>query len=489
MPLAIYLLTFVLAFQSRLPLPMWLLLPAQLAAVIFALLELAQTKHDKWVLTSSAGVAAFFLAALVAHRTLYLRRPAAGYLTEFYLWMSFGGVLGGLFSALIAPRIFSEVFEYPLLIALSLACRPGVFDQPGSAKNDVIWILATFAAGLLIIWQGPLLAASLGYTFGDWGTTPVIALLFALAAVAFWNHGARQLTAALMMFGAVVMLPSSVKRGQAQRSYYGVYRVSLSEGGDFNVLTHGTTLHGAQRLRDLTGHIVSDVTPGTYYYPGSPMAAAVKIAQAHLDAEGELGRFGVVGLGAGSLSCYARKHEAWRFFEIDPIVVDIAAKSNHFTFLANCQPKLDAVIGDARLTLAKEPDKSFDLIIVDAFTSDAVPVHLMTAEALQLYASKLNEGGVVVLHISNRYLDLDSVLGATLPLVPELKGLIVSDDKADGTYAQNTSTIAVFAKDQQALDAYRALDGAQDFRAGGLSPWTDDASDILGPFLSQWRRS
>ena len=166
----------MLAFQSRLPLPMWLLLPAQLAAVIFALLELAQTKHDKWVLTSGAGVAAFFLAALVAHRTLYLHRPRARYLTEFYLWMSFGGVLGGLFSALIAPRIFSEVFEYPLLIALSLACRPGVFDQPGSVKTDVIWILGIFAAGLLVIWQGPLLAAQYGYTFGDWGTTPVIAL-------------------------------------------------------------------------------------------------------------------------------------------------------------------------------------------------------------------------------------------------------------------------------------------------------------------------
>jgi hypothetical protein len=219
------------------------------------------------------------------------------------------------------------------------------------------------------------------------------------------------------------------------------------------------------------------------------MSSAVKIVQARLDADGELGRFGIVGLGAGSLSCYSRKHEAWRFFEIDPIVVDIAAKSNHFTFLANCQPKLDAVIGDARLTLAKEPDKSFDLIIVDAFTSDAVPVHLMTAEALQLYASKLTDNGVVVLHISNRYLDLDSVLGATLPLVPNLKGLIVSDDKADGSYAQNTSTIAVFAKNQTALDPFRAVDGAQDFHSGGLSPWTDDASDILGPFLSQWRRS
>ncbi|MBZ0211417.1 MAG: fused MFS/spermidine synthase [Hyphomicrobium sp.] len=490
LPLALYLLTFVLAFQTRLPLPMWLLLPLQLAAVIFALLELAQVKHDKWVLTSGAGVAAFFLAALVAHRTLYLARPRARYLTEFYFWMSFGGVLGGLFAALIAPRLFSEVFEYPLLIALSLACRPGVFGQPAaSTKNELIWIFGIFAAGLLAIWQGPLLAARYGYSFGEWGTTPVIALVFAVAAVALWGHGARQLTAALMMFAAVVMLPSAVKRGQAQRSYYGVYRVSLSEGDDFNVLTHGTTLHGAQRLRGLDGKLISDVTPGTYYYPGSPMAEAVKITQARLDAEGELGRFGVIGLGAGSLSCYSRKHEAWRFFEIDPIVVDIAAKSNHFTFLANCQPKLDVVIGDARLTLAKEEDSSFDLIIVDAFTSDAVPVHLMTAEALQLYAKKLTDHGVVVLHISNRYLDLDSVLGATLPLVPELKGLIVSDDKADGSYAQNTSTIAVFAKDTLALDAYRALEGAQDFHAGGVSPWTDDASDILGPFLSQWRRS
>ena len=146
------------------------------------------------------------------------------------------------------------------------------------------------------------------------------------------------------------------------------------------------------------------------------------------------------------------------------------------------------MIGDARLTMAKEADKSFDLIIVDAFTSDAVPVHLMTAEALQLYASKLTDKGVVVLHISNRYLDLDSVLGATLPLVPDLKGLIVSDDMALGTYAENTSTVAVFAKDPAQLDAFRLLLGAQDFHTGNLSPWTDDASDILGPFLSQWRR-
>jgi len=280
-----------------------------------------------------------------------------------------------------------------------------------------------------------------------------------------------------------------VKRGQAQRSYFGVYRVTLSEGGDYNVLTHGTTLHGAQRIRGKDGHIIVDNTPGTYYYPDSPMAHAVRTVQARLDARGVTGRFGIVGLGAGSLACYARKGEAWRFFEIDPVVVDIATKSNHFTYLANCLPKPDIVIGDARLTIAKEPDKSFDLLIIDAFTSDAVPVHLMTAEALQLYAAKLKDDGVLVLHISNRYLDLDSVLGATLPLVPQLKGLIVSDDRADGSYAQIASIVAVFAKDAAALDAFRALQGAQGFHDGTLRPWTDDASDILGPFLSQWRRS
>jgi hypothetical protein len=466
---------------------MWALLPAQLAAVIFALLELAQTKHDKWTLTSGAAVAVFFLSALVAHRTLYLSRPRARDLTEFYLWMSLGGALGGLFAALIAPKLFSEVFEYPLLIALTVACRPGVFAL--RTRRELFWLALIVAAGLVLVVFGPTWAAALGLSFGTWGLTPVLVLLFAAAAIAFWGHGARQLMVALLMFATVAMLPSSVKRGQAQRSYFGVYRVTQSEDGVFNVLTHGTTLHGAQRIRGKDGHIVIDNTPGTYYYPDSPMAHAIRTVQARLDQQDVTGRIGIVGLGAGSLACYARKGEAWRFFEIDPLVVDIATRSNHFTFLANCQPQPDVVLGDARLTLAKEPDGSFDLLIVDAFTSDAVPVHLMTAEALQLYASKLTDDGVVVLHISNRYLDLNSVLGATLPQVPQLKGLIVNDDRADGSYAQNTSVVAVFAKRDGVLQPYRALEGVENFHDGGVRPWTDDASDVLGPFLSQWRRS
>ncbi len=487
LPLALYLLTFVLAFAERIEIPMRVVLPAHLVAVVCALFELSQTKHDNWAITSATGVYVFFLSALVAHRTLFLARPRARDLTEFYLWMSFGGVLGGLFSALIAPKLFSEVLEYPLLIALTMACRPGVLTRANAGARELAWLVGIATVGLVLIAYGGGWAAALGLTFGEWGYTPAIAIGFAVAVVALWGHGARQLVAALLMFAAVAMLPSAVKQGNARRSYFGVYRVVASEDGQFNVLTHGTTLHGAQRIRGIDGHLIADTTPGTYYYPGSPMAHAVRIVQNHLDAADKSGRFGVVGLGAGSLACYARKGEQWRYFEIDPVVVDIAQKSNYFTFLYNCLPNADIVIGDARLTLAKEPDKSFDLLIIDAFSSDAVPVHLMTAEALKLYASKLKDDGALVLHISNRYLDLNSVLGATLRLVPELKGLIVVDDKADSSYAQNLSTIAVFAKETRALDDFRALDGVQDFDKGAVSPWSDDASDILGPFLSRWR--
>ena len=169
------------------------------------------------------------------------------------------------------------------------------------------------------------------------------------------------------------------------------------------------------------------------------------------------------------------------------IVIAIAADPRYFSFLAHCQPAPDIVIGDARLTVSKEKDASFDLIIVDAFSSDAVPVHLMTAEALRLYLDKLKPDGIALLHISNRNLDLDSVLGATVKLLPGVDGFIISDDDADGSYAQSTSTVAVFAKNQQALAPLRELKGLREFDAHGLRAWSDDYSDILGPFISKLR--
>lgn len=504
LPLSLYLLTFVIVFRERALIPMRVLLALHLAAVVVALLQLSQTRHGGWVISSLTGVAVFFTSALVAHRTLYDLRPAPRYLTEFYLWLSLGGVLGGLFAALIAPKLFSEVFEYPLLLALTMACRPGALNVSIRNRDELLRLWLIGASGLLALYWVPVLLGqfpTLGLEglWGDlanrlnrlvnrWGEAALLTLAFSVLLLLSFRHPPRQALIALLMFLAVVMLPSGVKRGEAQRSYFGVYRVALSSDGDFHILTHGTTLHGAQRIRDSDGAYRDDLTPTTYYHPKSPMARTITAVRERLAQEGRKGRYGIIGLGTGSLACYAQPDEQWRFFEIDPLVVQIASTPQHFSFLQHCQPNPDIVLGDARLTIAKEPPESFDLIIVDAFTSDAVPVHLMTAEALRLYASKLTPNGIVLLHISNRYLDLDSVLAATASMVSELHGLILSDDESDGTYATSTSTVAIFSKNAAVIDAFRSEPDAYELEPNGLRGWTDDHSDILGPLLARvWR--
>ena len=485
-PLALYLATFVVVFRERALIPRPLLLTLHAVAVVLALLQLAQTEKETWFYAASFGVAAFITSTLVAHRTLYEARPDARHLTEFYMWMSVGGVLGGLFAALIAPRIFSEVFEYPLLLALTFACRPGALDLTAHSRKAWAGLAALAVVAAAAITLGPGFASAYQIDFRGWGSTAGIAALFALVALALWRHPPHMLIAALALYLTVVLLPSGVHRGSAQRSYFGVYRVIQSGDGQFNVLQHGTTLHGAQRIRDARGNRVASTTPVTYYHARGPMASAVRLTGMLAAIARREARFAVIGLGAGSLACHSASGEAWRFFEIDPLVVSIA-KSKNFTFLANCQPEADIVIGDARLTFAKEPEESYDLLIVDAFSSDAIPMHLMTAEALRLYASKLKPEGAAVLHISNRYLDLEQVLSATIATIGGLHALVIEDHEDDG-YAITGSTVVVLGKSMGAIDQFRAIPGARNMPEPKLKPWTDDSSDILGPFLSQYRK-
>jgi hypothetical protein len=323
LPLSLYLLTFVLVFRERPLIPRPVLLGLHLISVAAALWVLSQTKHEGWGIMALTGVCVFFLSAMVAHRTLYEARPAARYLTEFYLWMALGGALGGLSAALIAPRVFSEVFEYPLLLALSMACRPGVFSvaamrravgstasllgyvlpipaswkSPGLTGQDkerllMAWLL--FAAGLLIIYWVPWAIPRLGIRTADWGTTPVVVGILVAVLLLDIFSPPRQLIAALLVFCAIVWLPSGVKRGEAQRSYFGVYRVQTSGDGQYHTLVHGTTLHGAQRIRNELDELVNDTKPATYYYPGSPMAQTIAVVRERVG-EGK-GRYGVTGL-------------------------------------------------------------------------------------------------------------------------------------------------------------------------------------------------
>ncbi len=486
-PLALYLLTFVIVFRERAWIPRPVLLAVHAVAAILALLQLAQTEKETWFYAAGYGVAAFVASTLVAHRTLYEARPEARHLTEFYMWMSVGGVLGGIFAALLAPRIFPEVFEYPLLLALSFACRPGAMDLVSRSRLSWAGMVALVVVGWAAIAYGPQLAFDYDIHFGRWGTTAGIAAFFAFLAVALWRSPPHMLMAVLGMYLTVVLLPSGVHRGSAQRSYFGVYRVIQSADGQFNVLQHGTTLHGAQRIRDEEGNVIADITPATYYHPDSPMAAAIRLTSLVNNHTGVKGTFGVIGLGAGSLACYSAPGEVWRFFEIDPVVVRIA-QSRNFTFLSNCQPDADVVLGDARLTFAKEADESYDLVIVDAFSSDAIPVHMMTAEALTLYASKLKDQGVAVLHISNRYLDLEQVVAATLPTLGVTLHPLVIEDYEDEGYAKTGSTVILIGKDKAAVDRFRSIEGARDIARPAVRPWTDDFSDILEPFMAQYRK-
>jgi hypothetical protein len=491
-PLALYLLTFVLVFRDQPLISREALLFLHLVALATVLIALSFQTHD-WFVLSATGVAAFFTAAMLAHRTLYEARPAPAYLTEFYLWMSFGGALGGMFTALVAPRLFSEIYEYPLLLALSMACRPGALNlsQDKQQRRDelvVLWLIA--AAGILIIWWLPTLAGSprLPAWIARIGTTPLVVIALAATLLANVRYAPRQLVAAGLMCLALVTLPSGVRQADSQitqRSFFGVYRVADSPETGYRTLVHGTTLHGAQRVFDEEGKEVDDTVPTTYYYPGSPIGQTIAKRREVLGTE--KGRYGIVGLGTGSSSCHKQEGETWKFFEIDPTVINIAKDPKNFTFISKCQPDIDIAIGDARLTIAKEPDASFDLFIIDAFTSDAIPVHMLTKEAVQLFLDKLKPDGVVLLHTSNRYLDLNSVLGAIRKELPTgTAGVAMQDQGGDG-YGQSGSSVVVFAKSEEALQPYRSLEGALDLDDGGLSAWTDDYSDILGPFWNRWQ--
>jgi len=493
-PLALYLLTFVLVFRDEPLIPREALLFVHLVALAVAFIALAYRTHD-WFILSFTGVVAFFTTAMLAHRTLYEARPAPRYLTEFYLWMSLGGALGGMFTALVAPKLFNQVYEYPLLLALSMACRPGALNLGQDKEKTwdeavMLWLIA--AAGLLVLLWLPTEIVSERVQFvRQQGPTLTGMLIFIAVLVVAVQHPPRQLIAAALMCLTVALLPSAVNHEAhlTQRSFFGVYRVSddADPNGIYRHLNHGTTLHGAQRIQDKTGREVVDTVPTTYYYPKSPIGQTIAKRREILAAKGEKGRYGIVGLGTGSSACHKQEGETWKFFEIDPTVINISKNPKNFTFIDKCQPDIDIAIGDARLTIAKEEDESFDLFVIDAFTSDAIPVHMLTKEAVELFLRKLKPDGVVLLHTSNRYLNLNSVLGAILKQLPEGTAGMGMGDEGTKSNGATGSTVAIFAKSDAALAPYRAFDNTADLDDKGLRAWTDDYSDILGAFLSRWR--
>jgi spermidine synthase len=305
------------------------------------------------------------------------------------------------------------------------------------------------------------------------------------AFLVFYNSFAKlQVVIVGILAAVVVVLPSLLNRGEPSRSFFGVLRVLESEDGKVRRFLHGTTSHGAQRLADDNGKAIMPPVPATYYHPKSPMAMAVQVARDATGKPADQFRAGIIGLGVGSMACYARNEEAWRFYEIDPAVVTIAADQKRFNFLSACRPNADIVIGDARLTIAKEQPASFDYLQVDAFSSDSVPTHLLTAEAVKLYLDKLTDKGVLAMHVSNRHLDLAPVAAAAALATPGTHVAIVRSNPANPGLDAAPSVVVIVTKDEASLAPVKAWSDAKGQSAPVVKAWTDDFSDVVSAL---WR--
>ncbi|HRF09909.1 MAG TPA: fused MFS/spermidine synthase [Xanthobacteraceae bacterium] len=476
-PLALYLLTFVAVFNER----PWLSQSTIVLLVPFVVAALAITMmgglHGNWLMTIALHLIGLFVLTLLCHGELYRKRPDPQHLTDFYLATSIGGVVGGVLTGLIAPNVFSTTLEYPMLVALAVLALPGAFA--GGLRRT----LHAMAVPLAIAVVAYAVHAATGFKISyDWQYV-FLAGLVSIAALVLLN---RRNPAA--MFGFVVLafvFSSAWQPGQksldTSRSFFGVHRVVNSPDDQYRMLLHGTTIHGIERIRNADGTRVSGrPEPLAYYYRGGPISDTILATREVLRRPLAVA---AVGLGAGSVACYREQGERWTFFEIDPEVVRIARDPQRFSFLSSCAPDLPIVLGDARLTLAASAER-YDVILLDAFSSDAIPAHLLTREAIAGYLGRLKPNGIIVLHISNRHLELSGIVAA----VGAAEGLVAIQkfDHEPTNFAldyKSKAQVAVLARSWDDLSHLTTRKGWAPAAADGVTPWTDDYSDLISSMI------
>ena len=480
-PLALYLLTLVLAFARRqffTPRLLARVLPG--VTLVLALVYLSGAAQP-FVPLLFLHLLYFFVAALTCHTLLAADRPAPAHLPEFYLWLSTGGALGGLFNALVAPALFNAVVEYPLAVLLACLLLPRADRQDETSTQhkttrarqlDLVLPVATGLLALALAFVARRL---------DLEYVQALALAAGIPLIVAYQFRRRPLRFALAL-GAVMLASAlfaqlSTRTLYAERNFFGVLRVTRDERAALHWLYNGSTIHGRQ-YTDFT----RQCEPLSYYHQDGPLGqvfAAFQASPAATDVA-------IVGLGTGATAAYARAAERWTFYEINPAVVGVARAPEYFTYLINCaHAPISVVLGDARLQLAHAPDHAYGLIVLDAFSSDAIPVHLMTQQALDLYLSKLAPTGLLVFHISNRSLDLHPVV-ADLARSRNLACLVRDDVQRDQSEGKESSQWVVMARRTEDLNTltsdprWHALPGDATRHV-----WTDDFSNILSIF--KWR--
>jgi SAM-dependent methyltransferase len=470
MPLAIYLVTFMIAFARRFrisPRILSVTVPIVLL-VLFPLVAVSQPvagRSLKWVLGSHLLV--LFAGALLCHTALASRRPHTAQLTEFYFWVALGGALGGVFVAVVAPFVFSTVIEYPLLVALI-----AFFRETRETDSKIRWAdwVYPVVIGLLITLTWYLLKwakvdipdnvkASLG--------ADAILVLFALLAIR------RRIRFALCMVvliaGYHLALPGFLDDYQIlhiDRDFFGIKKVVYDLDTNMRKLMHGDTLHG-QESQDST----LSGKPLSYYHETGPVGDIMKLISSRPNQH-----VAVVGLGTGSMAGWARPDRHITFFDIDPQVPMIA--NGFFTFLRRCATNCNIIIGDGRLSIEKQPDEEFDVLMLDAFNSDSIPAHLVSREAVQMYLKKLKPDGLILFHVSNRYMDVEGLVSAVV-LDAGLEGLVRYDDdeEAPGKASSDYVVAARHAEDFGILQDDMNWSDVE--KPEKIQPWTDDYSNML----------
>lgn len=480
MPLALYLLTFIIVFAKK-PIISSTTLSYLLPVAIIAALVLNYFVKMNFFVGIAINLLCYFVIALACHMRLVDTRPSAAHLTEFYIWMSFGGMLGGAFNALLAPLVFSKIYEFVIILSLAVFAHYQFDDKNNADAMGLKKALICIGFVVLTFLGMRLVTLSLGMTIILSG----VFLSFGLSSLAL-----KKKTTFLMLMGVVLPLSFvftsiSEKDVLNDRSFFGTLHVvaKKTKHGVLHTFEHGDTIHNYQFQDDSLKKI-----PLAYYASGTSFDRGLKFARS-LSADDEF-NVSLIGLGAGAMACYEKPTDNWVYFEIDPAVVKMATNEKYFSYMKECSYEADIRIGDARLKLNDIAEGSQDYIMVDAFSSDSIPAHLLTMEALELYRSRLKPNGLIFFHTSNRVLDISSVV-VTLAEHSGLASRYIKIGDFEGNIYEEFSELsyAVIVGTQEQMRQLDQFD--ENWKRIIPSPdvglWSDDYSHILGTLKAKYK--
>ena len=477
-PLVLYLLTFIIVFATNPIVSTQQLKRLFPYVIILAVISGFILKF--WIFLSiSLSLICYFIIALMCHSRLSDERPTSKDLTEFYIFMSLGGVLGGIFNALIAPLVFDRIYEYLLVLLLADLAIPREGEAGKKRKQASVILIAT----------GCICFMSLQFLIDKNINQYIAAIIGALIMVAGITLIQRNkkfvipnilAVCAVFVSVAPIYLTGLSSLVHLDRSFFGVIRVTAdqSDHGIKHRFRHGDTIHNIQLQKEELKGI-----PLAYYAPGNTFDRAIRAARTSNSSL----NVAAIGLGAGALACYEKPDDNWVYFEIDPAVVEMALDPKLFSYMDQCSYNADIRVGDARLTLEGLKNGSLDLIIVDAFSSDAIPTHLLTREALELYRSKLTPDGLIFFHTSNRLMDVSSVvvrLADDAQLSSRYIGMYDFEDYEFNDLYLASTGVLVGPSDLISSASANDPNWVEYQPSKYVKTWSDDYSNIIGPMIA-----